>query len=139
MAAAPTNLALNKPAYLSSMLVLDAYGWSGPGPYAFLAAYCVDGKPDTFCHSYDGDQQPVLAVDLGVLSLVTRIVIRNRINCCGDKLRDAQLRIGDAAYTGMGSNGNISTNPLVWTQPPDTAHTGQVWDFPVAPPVLGRS
>ena len=50
----------------------------------WVARFAVDGSTDTISHSGSNDLQPVLSVDLGALSIVTRIVIRNRQNCCGE-------------------------------------------------------
>lgn len=55
---------------------------------------------------------PWWAVDLGASRKLTRIVIRNRGDCCGDRLSNFEIRVGDSRPHGDGSFDASTQNPI---------------------------
>ncbi|CAH1781366.1 unnamed protein product, partial [Owenia fusiformis] len=81
-----TNIAVNKPTYQF-----------GPG----LSGKAVDGNTDgswyggsCFAAVGNTNERPWWIVDLGKSYKVHRIVIWNRLDCCGDRLHDFAIDIG---------------------------------------------
>ena len=73
----------------------------------FEAEKCIDGDIDSedisdgvvrICHSKN-EPKPWLAIDYGATVRVQRVEIFNRIQCCGDRTRNVDVRI-------LGSNAN---------------------------------
>ena len=65
----------------------------------FPAERCIDGREGgsrsgSMCHT-GGEKAPWLALDFGAQVLVERIVINNRDDCCGDRLRNVEVRVAD--------------------------------------------
>jgi hypothetical protein len=55
------------------------------------ANYCVDGDPDTYCHS-NTEENARLSIDISGHIIDTVIVI-NRLDCCQDRLNGASIFI----------------------------------------------
>ena len=94
--------------------------------------YAIDGEVVTgngyFFHSAE-EAYPWLELDLGRISTVTGLTIYNRVNCCGERLRNLQIRAGSvpvpeghkgewtgnkkvAFFPGPGTNGGIYSIPF---------------------------
>ncbi|XP_065254316.1 fucolectin-like [Emys orbicularis] len=84
------NLALERPATQSSTLP------SG------MAENAVDGKRDGkwaqgSCSHTQFDTEPWWNVDLGSPQSVSAVIVKNREDeCCGERIRGAQIRVGDS-------------------------------------------
>jgi len=92
--AAPTNVALGKPAAQSSTL---------PGVLSAAASSAVDGNPDG--NFYDGsvtatslDPNAWWQVDLGASTAVSSITIFNRTDCCVLRLNDYWVFVSDTPF-----------------------------------------
>ena len=59
----------------------------------YPAKNCIDGG-SSFCHTLK-EKAPWLALDFGADVTVETVVIRNRIDCCGDRFRNAEVRVAD--------------------------------------------
>ena len=71
-------------------------------PYDGLTAEkCIDGVVSggrsNVCHTNGdiGEKTPWLALDFGAVVSVEKVVINNRDDCCGDRLRDAEIRVAN--------------------------------------------
>jgi len=70
----------------------------------YLAVKCIDGNtmgPDDgseevghMCHTKD-ERAPWIAIDYGKTVAVQRVEIFNRVNCCGDRTKNVDVRISD--------------------------------------------
>ena len=85
----------------------------------FGAANCIDGDTDgpdgswadgwTICAT-DNDLYPWLAIDYGKTVTVKRVEIFNRVNCCGFRTKNVDVRISDevpASASQMFSGGTL--------------------------------
>nr|XP_008100962.1 PREDICTED: fucolectin-1-like [Anolis carolinensis] len=75
-----------------------------------VAGKAVDGicsgdlNQDNSCSHTNADPEPWWYVDLEEEHTVSAIVVRNRQDCCPERLRDAQVRVGN--YIGANSKKN---------------------------------
>ncbi|GLC41154.1 hypothetical protein PLESTM_001161300 [Pleodorina starrii] len=133
----PPDIALNKTAYSSSTY----YGMYGP-------ENAVDGDTSTITkpggsyaifHSGDTDTRPWLSIDLGAVYNISSIVIYNRLDCCGDRLEGAEVRVGNVSIKSTADTGKIPQNPLVWKQD-SPIDTGGIYTIiiPSSSPAIGR-
>nr|XP_032638072.1 fucolectin-4-like [Chelonoidis abingdonii] len=70
----------------------------------------VDGKCDGildhgFCSHTQGESDPWWNVDLGSRYSVSTVIVKNRADCCGERLKGAQIHVGDS----KGGQGNCGT------------------------------
>ncbi|MGV3773617.1 MAG: lamin tail domain-containing protein [Verrucomicrobiales bacterium] len=79
------NLALGKPAVQSST------------GFELVASNGTDGNVATFTHTTSDDDASSWQVDLGATFELSRIVLRNRQDCCGSRFRDLTVNLLDAA------------------------------------------
>ncbi|EFJ53117.1 hypothetical protein VOLCADRAFT_86070 [Volvox carteri f. nagariensis] len=137
------NIALNKPIYASSVFsapYAPSMWFTSP-----LCAIAVDGDKTTIKNQQDGtyatfqsaegDTTPWIAVDLGAPFLVSRVIIYNRLDCCGSQLWNAEVRIGNMNGGTFGIP--LSSNALVWTLSGGSS-TGAVHQITISPRVTGR-
>jgi hypothetical protein len=75
------NVALGKQATQSSTLA------------NYTANLAVDGDPTNFTHTNYSDANSWLMVDLGELHDIDAVVLHNRDECCGERLRDIVVEI----------------------------------------------
>ena len=67
----------------------------------YPAEKCIDGVvsggKSNLCHTsaLKGEKTPWLALDFGGVVSVEKVVINNRDDCCGDRLRDAEIRVAN--------------------------------------------
>ena len=70
----------------------------------YPASMCIDGIDNGFNDGISGDMNlchslaeiaPWLALDFGSPVTVGKVVLVNRINCCGERLRNAEVRVSD--------------------------------------------
>ena len=68
--------------------------------------YCTDSDPNTICHTLE-EKAPWLALHFPSSVKVKRVEIKNRVDCCGDRMRNVEVRVtdslpttGDAMFTG---------------------------------------
>ncbi|KAG2501520.1 hypothetical protein HYH03_000027 [Edaphochlamys debaryana] len=115
----------------SSSLAADPAWCNAP---ACATALVSDGDPATHFHSAEGDTAPWLSVDLGSAVLVTAVIIANRADGFGERLADAQLRLGASAAA---SAGGLAANPVVWRQA-GPGRTGQAMRVDLGAGVAGR-
>jgi len=87
--------------------------------------------------SGDGDSQPWLCVDLGETFLVDRIVLVNRLDCCGESLANAEVRVGMVSITSVADTEHIADNVLVWRLE-GSGQTAEVYDIPLEQATAGR-
>lgn len=98
-----------------------------------------DGWGSIFQTAFTGDPTPWLSLDLGTTSLISRIILFNRQDCCGSRLMNAELRIGMVSITSIGDSASISSNAVVWRQPAGVVGiTGARYTINLATAVLGR-
>ncbi len=67
------------------------------GAGQFPASLGIDGNTGNFTHTAAGDTPATWQVDLGVALPIEEIILHNRDNCCGTRLRDITVQILDAA------------------------------------------
>ncbi|XP_065438561.1 uncharacterized protein LOC122174773 [Chrysemys picta bellii] len=90
------NLALGRPATQSSTYV------DNDGTGNAVAGKAVDGKRDGkwvqgSCSHTQLDTEPWWTVDLGSRQSVSAVIVKNREDeCCGERIRGAQIRVGDS-------------------------------------------
>ena len=65
--------------------------------YEHIMLQCIDGATDNFCHTAPVPTEPYpwIAVDLGSYKAVKKFLIYNRAGCCGDDLRDLEVRVSN--------------------------------------------
>ncbi|XP_033011947.1 fucolectin-like [Lacerta agilis] len=109
---AALNLAKGRPACQSSIF---------PHEIIAAASKAVDGncggdwyKPGTCTHTLL-DTEPWWYVDLGEQYAISVVVVKNRGDCCGERLQGAQIRVGDSVADHGKSNplcGTITNTSL---------------------------
>ena len=60
---------------------------------AFGAANAIDGDPATFTHTESYDTASTWWIDLGASTEISRVVLRNREDCCGSRFRDLTVNL----------------------------------------------
>lgn len=70
--------------------------------YQFVAANAIDGQPSTFSHTAASTDNPWWRLDLLDSYYIDNVVITNRVDCCGERLIGAEIRIGNS----LENNGN---------------------------------
>ena len=78
----------------------------------YKAEFCIDGKAEgaekgkenTLCHTKNGKNQaafPWLAIDYGkgIKVSVEKVIIANRVKCCGDRTMNVEVRLTDELPT----------------------------------------
>eukprot|EP00117_Sycon_ciliatum_P018516 scpid5534/ scgid17091/ Fucolectin-1 len=77
----------------------------------YIASRAVDGKwsqnfGDDYCTHTTTEDYPWLYVDLGSVKSIGTIVLTNRFDCCGSRLKNIEIRIGNylSKTGGTGSN-----------------------------------
>ncbi|KAH1178477.1 hypothetical protein KIL84_012179 [Mauremys mutica] len=88
------NLAREQPVSQSS--THKEYGLEKAGP-----GKAVDGKCDGIldhgsCSHTQGESDPWWNVDLGSRYSVSTVIVKNREDCCGERLKGAQIHVGDS-------------------------------------------
>ncbi|XP_062401400.1 uncharacterized protein LOC134092516 isoform X2 [Sardina pilchardus] len=117
------NIALQRQAAQSSLY--DSNGFS---------KYAVDGDRNPnygekgCAHTYQ-ENNPWFRVDLLSRFDITRVTITNRRDCCADRIRGAEIRIGDS----LENNGNSNTRAVIIQSIP--AGASIAFDFQ---PIKGR-
>ncbi|MEM7097841.1 MAG: PQQ-dependent sugar dehydrogenase [Pseudomonadota bacterium] len=71
----------------------DASQSSTLGETRFPAANAIDGNINNFTHTNTGQAPASWEVELGDLMLVEEVVVHNRGNCCGSRLRDISIQV----------------------------------------------
>ncbi len=61
--------------------------------FGLLAANAIDGDPGTFTHTDSNDNASTWWLDLGALTEISRVVLHNREDCCGSRLRDLTVNL----------------------------------------------
>ena len=72
--------------------------------YSLGAELAIDGDPSTFTHTASEDPLSSWQLDLGALTEIGRIVLRNRDSCCQSRFRDLTVNL-------LGADGKS----VVWT------------------------
>lgn len=98
---------------------------------SFAAALAVDGNPRNFTHTTFADKDPWLMVDLLGMHDIDAVIVHNRDECCGERLRDIVIEIlaGDGqtiVYTSpkLNENNQLAQPPLLAVGLPEA--TGDV-------------
>lgn len=102
---AQTGLALKKPTVQSS---------TSSGGYSSRA---VDGNSDGIfdnksCSATMKQNDPWWYVDLQKSATVSKVIVYNRADCCGDRLRNFEVRVGDVMPKGSAFAGNPKCGTL---------------------------
>ncbi|MCG8599936.1 MAG: lamin tail domain-containing protein [Verrucomicrobiales bacterium] len=63
---------------------------------SFAATRAIDENLTNFTHTASSDQSPEWTLELANRSLLSEIVIHNRDNCCGQRLRDITVEVLDS-------------------------------------------
>ena len=65
-----------------------------------VAERCIDGDIKSFCYTVDGEHpSPWLAIDYKTSVTVQRVEIFNRVDCCGERTRNVDVRIANELPT----------------------------------------
>lgn len=87
--------------------------------YGAFSSRAVDRDAGSCTHtgygyskSFENSKDPWWVVDLGARRKITRILITNRKDCCGDRLSDFEIRIGDAIPLGNGRGNSATRNRI---------------------------
>merc|ERR1712180_407436 len=82
--------------------------------FGFGASNCIDGNPNPMCHTLGSESYPWVTVVIP-RSIVRGIRITNRANCCGDRMKNMKIWVGnglpsttDVEYTGGALLGTFS-------------------------------
>nr|XP_060628780.1 uncharacterized protein LOC132773555 [Anolis sagrei ordinatus] len=100
------NLARGRPAFQSSLYPLHNIG---------LASKAVDGNCNgdwyniKSCTHTNRDYEPWWYVDLGEEYAIATVVVKNRGDCCGERLQGAQIRVGNYGGNNCKSNFHCGT------------------------------
>ena len=82
---------------------------------SFPPSNLIDGNPNTFyASSGTTTVQPWVQLELQPESVVYGVKITNRVNCCGERLSDVEVRVGDEKVTVQSQQG-LSSNKLCGT------------------------
>ena len=72
----------------------------------FGAGNCIDGDTETvhpgvnaMCHTKRNEATPWISIDYGTRVIVDRVEIFNRLDCCGNRTRNVDVRISDELPT----------------------------------------
>lgn len=106
------GLALGKPTKQSS---------TANGGYSKRA---VDGNTDpdfakSSCSSTMKEDNPWWYVDLGKTAMVKKVAVYNRGDCCGDSIRNFEVRVGDVEPTSATLSSNPKCGTLHWGDAPE--------------------
>ncbi|MHB1309490.1 MAG: CotH kinase family protein, partial [Limisphaerales bacterium] len=85
-------------------LALSGTAFQSSTGFGFGADFAIDGDSSTFTHTGSDDNASSWWVDLGKTVEVRRIVLRNRENCCGSRLRDLTVEL-------LGADGQV----VIWS------------------------
>ncbi|GLC61732.1 hypothetical protein PLESTB_001796800 [Pleodorina starrii] len=129
------DLALDKPAYSSSQLY-DKYGPENAVDGDSTTVIKPDGSYAIF-HSADNDTKPWLSIDLGSPFNISKVVLHNRLDCCGERLKNAEVRVGNTSITTTADTNKISQNKLIWKLD-GSGETGEVYTIVPNSTVIGR-
>ena len=66
---------------------------------SFGAGNCIDGDTGGSICATKNEATPWIAIDYGTRVIVERVEIFNRANCCGDRTRNVDVRIGNELPT----------------------------------------
>lgn len=92
-----------------------------------------------FFHTNVGDTAKWLSIDLGTVSVISQLVLYNRMDCCGERLLNAEIRVGMNGISSTADNGKLSQNAVVWKQPAGTTgQTGEPIIISLSSPIYGR-
>jgi hypothetical protein len=61
----------------------------------FPASNALDGNPNTFTHTAATDRSASWTMEFQEERIIDQIILGNRLNCCGDRLRDIRVEIFD--------------------------------------------
>jgi hypothetical protein len=97
----------------------------------------IDSNPNTFYASSDTDTvQPWVQLELPLGSVVHEVNITNRVDCCGERLADVEVRVGNKVVTKQNQQG-LSSNKLCGKYDgPGT--NGEVVRIACPEPITGR-
>uniref|UniRef100_A0A8D0BQ13 Fucolectin tachylectin-4 pentraxin-1 domain-containing protein n=1 Tax=Salvator merianae TaxID=96440 RepID=A0A8D0BQ13_SALMN len=99
------NLARGRPACQSSVYLHEIIG---------SANKAVDGDCDGnytqgSCTHTNGEANPWWYVDLGTSYAIAAVIVYNRADCCSERLRGAEVRVGNSVIDGGKSNALCGT------------------------------
>lgn len=81
------------PGQLSENLALTGAATQSTTGYSMPADRAIDGDPNTFTHTTAEDEAPTWTLDLGQETEVVQVVLRNRLDCCPERLRDITVSL----------------------------------------------
>ena len=83
----------------------------------YLAEEAIDGMADTFSHTLGNDDQAAWTIDFDGDKRIDQIILHNRENCCGNRLRDIEVEVRNSAGKDVYHSGLM--NPENQLQSPD--------------------
>ncbi|KAL7990238.1 hypothetical protein Chor_010592 [Crotalus horridus] len=86
------NLALGKPAYQTSNFPYESIG----SPDKAVDGDCNGTWSHASCSHTNLERNPGWYVDLGESHKIYAVVVRNREDCCGERLFEAEVHLGDS-------------------------------------------
>ncbi|XP_013928711.1 PREDICTED: fucolectin-1-like, partial [Thamnophis sirtalis] len=86
------NLALGKPASQSSIHSHDIIGSADKA----VDGSCTGDWYQKSCTHTKNEKNPWWLVDLGESHKISMVVVKNRQDCCGERLLKAEVRLGDS-------------------------------------------
>ena len=78
---------------------------------AFPPSNLIDSVAKTFYHTIPSTFQPWVQLELQNEGIVHRVKITNRVDCCGERLHDLEVRVGNSEVTEQNQQG-LSSNTL---------------------------
>ena len=105
----------------SNTVITKPSGWYGDG---FPNRNFKDGSQNSFVHSSCFDV-PWIEIDMGSTTPIYRIIIKNRVDCCKERILEAKLVILDS-----------KRNRIYTSDPVATVNSTYTW-FPPQPAVYG--
>ena len=101
------------------------------------ASNLIDGNPRKIYHTTGSwAKQPWVQLELQPGFTVHRVIIKNRISCCGNRLRDLEVRVGNVEVTKQNQQG-LSSNSLcnTWNGP---GQNGEIVDIECSQAITGK-
>jgi hypothetical protein len=115
------------------MIVSKPSGWTQGNDY-YPAKNFVDGVGNTFAHTSCYDI-PWITVDLGAELPIYRVVIKNRVDCCKERILGSVLTIMDSQKTVKYTSDTIDTigDTYTWFPTAPQVYTDLSYGAPIPP------
>ena len=106
---------------------------------ANTANRATDGLPATFTHTLNTDSAPFWNVDFGANATIHSVIVSNRTDCCGSRMRDITIAVLDASFAPVWTSVLLNPENAGFTFPAGPASlTVDIAALNGGNPVVGR-